>query len=250
MVCVRTRARRLPAVRMSGVPSGLVTLLAVTLLAASCASSEYRYVSHQSTKTYLKVPKDWTGFNAELLDQAEAKAVEVAGEQAPSFIDLAFNGAMQWRVAYDSDPNPQPAHAVSFAVDPVVEVRVRDLTKDEQDHVNLASLRNMFFPYDQLKAQAEEESKGRPLEANPPATSSFRALKETSLDTPDGVRGNRVIFELRQGNEFYVVDQTALLDAKAERVHVLLIRAAESEYLANNALLNDVAASFTVKQKD
>ena len=225
-------------------------LLAVALLATSCSSSEYRYVANKSTKTYLKVPKSWTGFDAELLDQAEARAVEVAGEQAPSFVDVAFNGALQWRVAFDSDPDPQPAHAVSFAVDPVVEVRVRELTEDERDHVNLASLRNMFFPYDQLKAQAEAENRGRPLEANPPATSAFRPLREVSISTPDGVRGNRVIFELRQGNEFYVVDQTALLDADAERVHVLLIRAAESEYLSNSPLLDDVATSFTVKQKD
>ena len=127
--------------------AALVTpMLAAGLVASSCSSSEYRYVANQPTKTYLKVPKSWTGFDAELLDRAEARAVEVAGEQAPSFIDLAFNGALQWRVAFDSDPNPEPAHAVSFAVDPVVEVRVRNLTEDERDHVNLASLRNMFFP--------------------------------------------------------------------------------------------------------
>ncbi|MGI9023328.1 MAG: hypothetical protein ACR2HV_08885 [Acidimicrobiales bacterium] len=236
--------------RRRATPWIALPLFLVALVASSCASSEYRYVAHQSTQTFLKVPKDWTGFDAELLDRAEAKAVEVAGEQAPSFIDLVFNGALQWRVAYDSDPNPQPAHAVSFAVDPVVEVRVRDLTEDERDHVNLASLRNMFFPYDQLKTEAEEENKGNPLEANLPATSAFRPLRETPINTDDGVRGTRLVFELRQGNEFYVIDQTALLDAKAERVHVLLIRAAESEYLSNSPLLNDIATSFTVKQKD
>jgi len=108
----------------------------------------------------------------------------------------------------------------------------------------------MFFPYDQLKAQAEEERKGRPLEANPPATSAFRPLEEIPLSTAEGVRGNRLVFEVRRGNQFYVVDQTVLLDAKAERVHALLIRAAEREYLADGALLNDVATSFTVKPKD
>jgi len=225
-------------------------LIAAALLAVSCSSSEYRYVANQPTNTYPKVPKAWKGFDANLLDRAEARAVEVAGEQAPSFVDLLFNGSLQWRVAFDSDPNPQPAHAVSFAVDPVVEVRVRNLTPDERDHVNLASLRNMFFPYDQLKAQAEEERKGRPLEANPPATSAFRPLEEIPISTAEGVRGNRLVFEVRRGNQFYVVDQTVLLDAKAERVHALLIRAAEREYLANGALLDDVATSFTVKPKD
>jgi len=224
-------------------------LAAVSLVAGGCASSKFRYVAHSSTNTYLKVPKSWKGFDGGLLDRADATAMEVAGEPGPSFVDLVFNGALQWRVAYDADPHPEPAHAVSFAVAPVAEVRVRDLTADERDHVNLASLRNMFFPYDQLKAQAEDEHKGKPLEANPPATDSFKPLRDTPITSGDGVRGNRIVFELRQGGEFYVIDQTALLDAKSQRVYVLLIRAAESEYLSNVPLLNDVATSFTVKQK-
>jgi hypothetical protein len=231
-------------------PAALVaTVVVVALAGAGCASSKFRYVAHPSTKTYLKVPKSWKSFDGSLLDRADAKALEVAGEQPPSFIDLAFNGAIQWRVAFDADPNPQPAHAVSFAVAPVAEVRVRDLTPDERDHVNLASLRNMFFPYDQLKAEADAEHKGEPLEANPPATDSFRPLREKTITSADGVHGNRVVFELRQGSDFYVIDQTALLDARSDRVYVLLLRASESEYLSNVPLLNDVADSFTVKQK-
>ncbi len=244
MAGVRTGAISRPSVR-----SLLVPLVVVAFVAGGCASSKYRYVAHSSTKTYLKVPKSWKSFDSDLLNRADTKALELAGEPAPSFVDLVFKGALQWRVAYDADPNPQPEHAVSFAVAPVAEVRVRDLTIDERDHVNLASLRNMFFPYDQLKAQAEAEHKAKPLEANPPSTDSFRPLKETDVTSADGVRGNRVVFELRQGNEFYVINQTALLDAKSERVYVLLIRAAESEYLSNVPLLNDVATSFTVKQK-
>jgi len=250
MVSVRTGAPSRLGVRSLPAPTLLVPmLLVVTLVAGGCSSSKFRYVAHSSTKTYLKVPKSWKGFEGDLLDRADAKALEVAGERGPSFVDLVFNGTLQWRVAYDSDPNPQPAHAVSFAVAPVAEVRVRDLTPDERDHVNLASLRNMFFPYDQLKAQAEEEKKGKPLEANPPATDTFKPLRETPITSADGVRGHRTVFELRQGGEFYIIDQTALLDAKSDRVYVLLIRASESEYLSNLPLLNDVATSFTVKQK-
>ncbi len=249
MTGVRTGAPLRLGMRSVLAPTLLAPLLSVAVMAGGCASSKFRYVAHPSTKTYLKVPKSWKGFDGELLDRADAKAMEAAGEPAPSFVDLVFNGALQWRVAYDGDPKPQPAHAVSFAVSPVAEVRVRDLTADERDHVNLASLRNMFFPYDQLKAQAEDEHKAKPLEANPPATDSFRPLREKTITSADGLRGNRVVFELRQGGEFYVVDQTALLDAKSDRVYVLLLRAAESEYLSNVPLLDDVAMSFTVKQK-
>jgi hypothetical protein len=74
-------------------------------------------------------------------------------------------------------------------------------------------------------------------------------LREKTIISADGVHGNRVVFELREGSDFYVIDQTALLDARSDRVYVLLVRASESEYLSNVPLLNDVADSFTVKQK-
>lgn len=227
----------------------VVTAVCVAALGAACSRPDYRYVAHPSTKTYLKVPRGWKSYDAALLDQAEARALEVAGEPAPSFVDLAFTGAVQWRVAYDGDPHPQPAHAVSFSVAPVAEVRVRQLTDDERDRVNLASLRNMFFPYDELKAQAAAERSDRPFEATPPATSAFRSLGEKELSLEAGVRGNRLLFELRQGDEFFVVDQTALLDGSTSRVYVLLIRASERQYLEHRKQLNEVATSFTVKQK-
>ncbi|MFN2608480.1 MAG: hypothetical protein ABR511_11420 [Acidimicrobiales bacterium] len=223
--------------------------LAVGLVGGACSAPPYRYVAHSSTKTYLKVPRSWKSFDGGLLDQADAKAVQLAGEPAPSFVDTYFTGQVQWREAFDADPDPQPAHVVSFALAPVVEVRVRQLTNDERDKVTLASLRNIFFPYDQLKAEADLEQAGQPLEANPPSTGAFRSLGEAQINTADGVRGNRIRFELRQQDQVFVVDQTALLDASTSHVYVLLIRAEEHRYLQDFNQLNAVADSFTVKQK-
>jgi len=223
--------------------------LSAVVVASGCSQPAYRYVAHSSTKTYLKVPRAWKGFDANLLDRAEARALGNAGEPEPSFVDIFFTGALQWRVAYDADPHPHPPHAVSFSIAPVVEVRVRDLTNAERDTVNLASLRNMFFPYDELRAQAEQERATAPFGANPPATNTFRAIDEVPITLADGVRGERLLFEYRQGGQVFVIDQTALLDGKAQRVHVLLIRAAEEQYFQNRKALNEVATSFRVKQK-
>jgi len=228
-------------------------LVAVALsglvLAAGCSPSKFRYVAHADTETYLKVPRTWKSFDGELLVQAEAAAVELAGEDAPSFVDQAFQGQVQWRIAFDGDPRPEPLHAVSYAEAPVVEVRVRELTDDERDRVNIASLRNMFFPYDQLKAQYDEERASSPLGPNPPITESFRPLADEPIQQGEGARGSRLRFELRQKGQFYVVDQTTLLDAGSDRVHVLLIRAGEREFILQRKLLDEIASSFTVKQK-
>ena len=225
-----------------------VAVLAL-VVAAGCGASQFRYVAHSDTQTFLKVPREWKMYDSDLLVEAEAAAVEAAGEAAPSFFDQAFQGELQWRVAFDGDPYPEPANAVSFAEAPVVEVRVRQLTMDERDQVNIASLRNMFFPYDQLKAQLAQERAETPLEPNPPITSSFRPLSEEDIQLEGGIRGSRLRFQLRQNDQFYVIDQTALLDAAASRVHVLLMRAEEGEFILQRKLLDEIASSFTVKHK-
>lgn len=219
------------------------------VVAAGCSPSKFRYVAHSDTQTFLKVPRSWEMYDSDLLVEAEAVAVEAAGEEAPSFVDQAFQGQLQWRVAFDGAADPEPVNAVSYANAPVVEVRVRQLTEDERDRVNVASLRNIFFPYDQLKAQLAQERAETPLEPNPPITSSFRPLSEEEIQLEGGIRGSRLRFELRQNEQFYVIDQTALLDAQNSRVHVLLMRAAEAEFILQRKLLDEIASSFTVKHK-
>ena len=224
--------------------------LAVLLVAGSCAPSKYRYVAHSSTNTYLKVPREWKAYDGQLLDQLEAKAEEFGGEQGPSFVDQAFQGDIQWRIAYDGAEEPEPRHVVSFSDAPVVEVRVRELSEDERDRVNMASLRNIFFPYDELKAQLEEELEEQPLEANPPTSGGFRPLIESDVNVDGGIRGTRIRFEIRQDDQFYVIDQTALLNSRTNHVHVLLMRASEEQFVTHRKLLDEIAGSFTVKEKD
>ncbi len=242
---------RKPAPRsVRATQAGRCVLLAVLVLAAGCGRSEFRYVAHGPTNTYLKVPRDWKAYEGDLLNRLEAKAEEFAGEEGASFVDQAFTGSLQWRIAYDGDENPEPGHVVSFAEAPVVEVRVRELSEAERDQVSLASLRNIFFPYDQLKAQLERERAETPLEANPPTSGSFRPLIERDLNVEGGIRGSRIRFEIRQGPLFYVIDQTALLDADTSHVHVLLMRASEEQFVTHRKLLDEIAESFTVKERD
>ncbi len=228
----------------------LLAVLAALVLAVSCSPSEFRYVAHEPTNTYLKVPREWKAYDGDLLNRLEAKAEEFAGEEGASFVDQAFQGTLQWRIAYDGDEEPEPGHVVTFADAPVVEVRVRELNEAERDQVSLASLRNIFFPYDQLMAQLEQEHAEAPLEANPPTSGSFRPLIERDLSLDGGIRGSRIRFEIRQGPQFYVIDQTALLNADASHVHVLLMRASEEQFVTHRKLLDEIAESFTVKERD
>lgn len=237
------RARRLSSVA--------TVVLLVALGATACGDSKYHYVTNSSTKTYLKVPNAYARFDqADLLD-AEAKAAKKGGEAVPSEVDSFIDRLVQWRVAFDADPVPSLEHVTGFNPAPVVDVRVRGLLDFERDRVSTSDLRNLFVPYDELKRQAEQEAQQKPLLA-PNNSKQFRPLDESELLLDGGLRGVHLVFEIRDPDNpdtFYVFNQTALLDAKTQRVYVLLIRAAEKEYFENEKTLNEVDKSFTIKAK-
>jgi len=224
-------------------------LLALTL-ATGCSKSEFRYVSNSSINTYLKVPNAWKVYGHDDLVDAEINAARSAN-QPSSLIDVLVNRQYQWRMAFDGDPRPSVEHTLALAEEPVVEVSVRALDADEHDQVSLAALRNVIVAYDEMKAQAADELAGRSVGIAGESTSSFRAIDEQELNYPDGVHGVRLRYVLRPNSTspFYAFDQTTLVDSKAQRLYVLLIRSGEAQFLRNNQLFTEIAKSFTVRPK-
>ncbi|MDQ3640104.1 MAG: hypothetical protein M3450_01225, partial [Actinomycetota bacterium] len=195
------------------------------VLASSCSDSEFRYVSNKSIDTYLKVPADWKEFKHDDLVGAEISAARQAN-QPSSLIDVLVNRQFQWRVAFDADPKPSVEHTLSLAEEPVVEVSVRTLDPDEHDQVSLASLRNVIVNYDEMKAEAQGNLGKDGVGVAGESTTTFRPIDEEELHLEGGVRGVRLRYVLRPNpnSPFYAFDQTTLVDSKAERLYVLLIR--------------------------
>jgi len=222
----------------------------VLALSGACGKSEFRYVSNASINTYLKVPVGWKVYNHDELVGAELDAARQAN-QPPSLIDALVNRQFQWRMAFDSDPRPSVDHTLSLATEPVVEVTVRALERAEHDQVSLAALRNVVVNYDEMKQQAIDEAANRSVGLGGEATSNFRPIDEEELNLPNGVHGVRLRYVLRPNSTgpFYGFDQTTLVDNKAQRLYVLIIRSGEGEFLRNNKLFTEIAKSFTVKPK-
>jgi len=222
-------------------------LLALT---GACAKSEFRYVSNSSINTYLKVPAGWKVYDHDQLVGAELDAARQAN-QPPSLLDALINRQFQWRMAFDSDPQPSVDHTLSLATQPVVEVSVRALERAEHEQVSLAALRNVVVNYDEMKQQAVDEAANRSVGLGGEATSNFRPIDEEELNLPNGVHGVRLRYVLRPNSSapFYAFDQTTLVDNKAQRLYVLIIRSGEGEFLRNNKLFTEIAKSFTVKPK-
>ena len=220
------------------------------ILAGACSKSEFRYVSNSSINTYLKVPAKWKEFKQDDLVGAEISAARQAN-QPSSLIDVLVNRQFQWRVAFDADPRPSVEHTLSLAEEPVVEVSVRALEPDERDQVSLAALRNVIVNYDEMKAEAVQGLDGAAVGVTGESTKTFRPIDEEELHHEGGVRGVRIRYVLRANanSPFFAFDQTTLVDSKAERLYVLLIRSGEAQFLRNNELFTEIAKSFTVKPK-
>jgi hypothetical protein len=196
------------------------------------------------------VPNAYASFDQPQLLDAEAKMAAKSG-QPPSQVDNYIDQLVQWRVAFDSDPVPSLEHITGFNPAPIVDVRVRGLLDFERDRVSMSDLRNLFVPYDTLKKQADEDAQQKPL-LTPTNSKDFRAIDEKELQLDGGLRGVHLVFEIRDPDDperFYMFNQTALLDAKTARIYVLLVRAGEKEYIDNVDTLDEVAKSFTIKQK-
>jgi hypothetical protein len=229
----------------------VAALVLVAVALGACGDSEFRYVSNSSINTYLKVPSDWKVYTHDDLISAEVDAARERN-QPSSLIDVLVNREFQWRMAFDGDPNPSIEHTLNLAEEPVVEVSVRALDQDEHDQVSLAALRNVIVNYDELKQQAASDLTGRGVGIAGESTSTFRPIDEEELHLEGGIRGIRLRFVLRPNpsSPFYAFDQTTLVDAKAERLYVLLIRSGEAQFLRHNELFDEIARSFTVKPKD
>ncbi len=225
-------------------------LVLAALLTGACGDSEFRYVSNASVDTYLKVPSKWKVYTHDELIGAEVDAARQRN-QPTSLIDVLVNREFQWRMAFDGAAKPSIENTLSLAEEPVVEVTVRALDPEEHEQVSLASLRNVIVNYDELKAQAQQELQGRSVGLAGESTSNFRVIDEEELYYDGGIRGVRLRYVLRpnSSSQFYAFDQTTLVDAKAERLYVLLIRSGEAQFLRHNQLFTEIAKSFTVKPK-
>ncbi len=225
-------------------------LVLAALVTGACGKSDFRYVSNSSINTYLKVPSDWKEYTHDDLIGAEVDAARQRN-QPSSLIDVLINRSFQWRMAFDGDPKPSIEHTLELVEEPVVEVSVRALDQDEHDQVSLAALRNVIVNYDELKAQAADDLTGRGVGITGESTTTFRPIDEQELNYDGGVRGIRLRYVLRPNTNspFYAFDQTTLVDAKAQRLYVLLIRSGEAQFLRNNQLFTEIAKSFTVKTK-
>ena len=208
-------ARRL--IRRSAVAFALVSALAV----GACTGSGYHYVTNKKTGVYLKVPHDWRVFDRDALAQGFKQGGGSLDEET-----LFIAG-------FDSAPKPSIAHVAPLdpgSDHPTGLVRVKQLTGEERDVVSFQALRNLLLPVD----QGLQDNK-------------MKLLGRADLAPKGGLRGQRYIYQVvNDDGGSFIVDQTALVDNKTERLFMLAVACEAQCYASNRKTVDKVVTSWTV----
>lgn len=205
------------------------TLLAALLgggLLYACGTSGYHYVSHASSRTYFKVPGAWKLFNQDQIIKGESASLSPQQQER--------SRAVQWVVAFDGDPRPSIGHVLDeHSKYPMGFARVRTLNQDEQQTYNLAALHNEVLPLDRMAA-----IDGR-----------VEPLLDKELVKGEGLRGSRLVNNIKGDDGYLTLDQSALLNPRTHVLYVLVIGCEAQCYVDNQRQIDDIVHSWTVKER-
>jgi hypothetical protein len=206
--------------------------VALGVFAGACSTSGFQYVSSSDRKAYFKVPSDWKFF--------DKRDILVASGQS---LSAESNRQLSWLIAFDADPQPDLSHVLAIGEAPrypVLEARVQQLGFQTRDQIALGSLRNIVYPLDRLLQSNQAEM-----------------LSYEDIVTDDGFRGTRMVYDIIvggatgvvQGNVVIRVNQTAILDPASEKLYVFTVRCESHCYRDNKTLIDQIADSWTVKER-
>jgi hypothetical protein len=223
---------RVPGGKRWGGAAWVPAVVGVAVLAAACAGTGFQFVSSSDRRAFFKVPVNW-----ELYDKRD---ILVASGQS---LSAESNRQLPWLIGFDADPNPSVEHVVDIAAAPrypVVMARVQQLPFQVRDALSLSTLRNWVYPIDRL------------LQAN---AGEILAYEDVVL--PGGFHGSRIVFDVvlsgisnvSAGNQVIRVQQIAVVDPATQRLYFFMIRCESHCYRDNGTLIDQIASSWTVKER-
>ncbi|NRQ39820.1 hypothetical protein HII36_49530 [Nonomuraea sp. NN258] len=212
----------------------LVALLTAIFTLSACGQPEFTYVRDRDGTTYFKVPATFR--------QLDSAPIEnYLSDAQPGSAAAALRAQRVWSTAFDQAAKPSVNHLLVSA-DPFVYATVHTLTEAERDAVSLNRLRNFILPVtDDVRMLYQQRSL---TSGRPPLLRNFEPLGDELLELDGGAKGVRVRFNYQIGNDIQTFDQTALIDAKGEKVSVMLIRCQSSCFAKRKAEFDKIAESF------
>ncbi|MBW3557716.1 MAG: hypothetical protein KY454_12365 [Actinobacteria bacterium] len=192
--------------------------------ACSLQRSGYQFVRSKETGTYFKVPDGWTVYGhgdvTRFLEQQGAASEETRGRTP--FIST-FSAEKKAKVLPFDPTGDRPAGIV----------RVKTLSPAERDETSFASLREEIVDFDTGLQ-----------------TGQIEVLDSQEIEQEDGVRGQRVVFKIRDpaSGGVFTIDQTTLLDRSTSKLYLLAVGCESRCYDQNRKQIDVVVDSLTIKE--
>lgn len=187
------------------------------VLSLGACGGDYRYVSHDASGLYFRLPDSWS-------------ALSVPDSDATS-------SSVSYLRVLDSSPEPALEHLDDIGDDPVGIVQVLDMTPAQRDTLSLSTLRELAT-----------NGEGDPFELQEEAASEVRVLRYRDLEVDGGYKGNRIAFsQTDEDGATIVTEQLALLTPNADRIYQLVIHCSESCFEARKGEIDVVLDSWNVR---
>jgi hypothetical protein len=200
--------------------------LAVAVLVAGCAEATYTYVANTSQNAYFKVPHAWKSINGTALQKS------LTGGSTDSNV---------WTVGFDASGRPSPDHALgTVPTEPFVYATAGSVNSATTDSLSYNVLRDFFLPVTSTTRTTAAKD-GFPL-------TGFKLVSSSNVALSQGVHGVHEIYDYTYpGGTVVTFDQLALTNATATQVYLLVVHCTTGCYAHNQAAINTVMNSFTVR---
>ena len=229
--------------------------LAGCLGLVACGTSKYHYVTTKSptlvykipvgkrtlrravvaADSYYKVPHGWKVFSKEQV----LAAMPGIDKLTPTGVADLVEG--QHVTGFDASPRPSPTNLFSATSAPTGREMVLVLDDDQRDAVSLSDLRN--FPFSVDARQSTQTN----LDASDPKVEVI--ARDDEVVRPGGFHGTQVLFNLKGDHGLaYTVNQTTLTDTASRLLYTLVIGCEARCYVQNAKTINEVVASWTIKE--
>ena len=206
-----------------GLVGGCVLLLGVAV--SGCAAPQYTYVANSGQGTYFKVPYDWH---------------KISDSSLSSELRAAAGGAAGWMVAYEAGRKPTASDFVAFDTgQPFVFSEIGTLNATASNGLSYDGLRDFFLPVT-ATARTTQAQQGFPF-------TGFKQIRDQVLTLGQGVHGVRETFDYSYTGRTDTFDVVALTNADQTVVYLLVLHCTTSCYSTNQAQINDVMSSFTIR---
>jgi hypothetical protein len=202
----------------------LALLIGVVFLGA--CSSDFEYVENTKANTYFKIPKKWR-----LFDENDVFGTNIAGMSPQQ--EAATRKAI-WLVAFDGNPRPSVSHLFETTRFPNGFARVSSLSDQQRDAFSFAALRNAIFPVDQTLTQDPQ---------------AVEILRNEDISMKTGLRGSRIIFNIRRGGDFLTINQTGLVDSTTRSLYLFVVGCEAHCYVQNQGTIDQIVKSWTVTER-